>query len=72
VATETTGDLGQAQVQQRRDEAAEKGHFGEKPPGPANEEYSLRTGPKSPSALEATIMASEQQLKALKESGGDA
>jgi hypothetical protein len=45
-------DAGQAEVQRRSDEATEKGYFGTVPPGPANEEYSLESGPDSPSAYD--------------------
>jgi len=45
-------DAGQAEVQAKFDEAAEKGYFGEVPPGPPNEAYSLESGPDSPNALE--------------------
>lgn len=46
------GDLGAAEVQAKFDEAADKGYFGEVPPGPPNEAYSLESGPDSPNALE--------------------
>ena len=46
------GDAGQAEVQRRSDEAAEKGYIGSVPDGPPNEAYSLESGPDSPSAAE--------------------
>lgn len=45
-------DLGQAEVQKKADEAQEKGYYGEAPPGPPNEAYSLKSGPDSPSHAE--------------------
>jgi hypothetical protein len=45
-------DAGQAEVQKKFDEANDKGHFGHKPDGPANKEYSLLTGPDSPGAFD--------------------
>lgn len=69
-AQETQGDMGQAEVQEKRDEMAEKGHWGEKPPGPDNEAYSLKSGPDSPSALEAATLSAERRLKAMR--GSDA
>jgi hypothetical protein len=41
-------DAGQAELQRRDDEATEKGYIGEKPAGPDNEEWSLQSGPDSP------------------------
>lgn len=41
-------DLGQAEVQQKVDEATRKGYVGSVPDQPANEEYSLATGPDAP------------------------
>jgi len=45
-------DAGQDQVQKHFDEAAEKGYFGERPPGLPNERYSLESGPEAPTAAE--------------------
>jgi hypothetical protein len=41
-------DLGQAELQRRSDEASAKGYLGEKPDGPDNSEWSLESGPDSP------------------------
>lgn len=57
-------DLGQAEVQQERDEAAEKGHVGVKYSD--NAPYTLRTGPESPSAFEANIAAAEKRAETLR------
>lgn len=67
-----TDDAGQADMQAKRDADAEKGHFGEKPPGPDNSEYTLQTGADSPSALDASVTAAERRAKQLRESGSDA
>ena len=67
-----TEDLGQAEMQAKRDADVEKGHWGEKPPGPDNAEYTLKTGPDSPSALDASVTAAERRAKALRESGSNA
>lgn len=45
-------DLGQAEVQEKADEANKQGYYGEVPPGPPNSAYSLQSGPDSPSHLE--------------------
>lgn len=52
-------DSGEAEVQAKFDEANEKGYFGEVPPGPPNEAYSLETGPDSPNALDEAAAAAE-------------
>ena len=44
----TSEDAGQAEVQAKFDEAAEKGYFGTVPPQPPNEAYSLQSGPDAP------------------------
>lgn len=51
-AKKSTQDAGQAEVQKRFDEAAEKGYFGERPPGLPNERYSLESGPDAPTHAE--------------------
>lgn len=48
-------DAGQAEAQKIQDQAEDKGHFGEKPESKfSNEDFSLKTGPDSPSAAEQT------------------
>lgn len=41
-------DAGQAEVQEKFDEAAEKGYFGTAPDATPNENYSLQTPPDAP------------------------
>lgn len=45
-------DAGQAEVQRRSDEAAEKGYIGVVPPQPPNEAWSLESGADSPTVTE--------------------
>jgi len=46
-------DAGQAEVQKRADKVTEKGYIGTLPEGrPDNKEWSLETGPDSPTAAE--------------------
>jgi hypothetical protein len=49
----------------RWEEALEKGYFGEVP-GPDRDQYTLKTGPDSPSAAEELVAAAEQRVKDLK------
>ena len=46
--TKKGGDAGQAEVQEKFDAAAEKGHFGFTPDPTPNENYSLETPPDAP------------------------
>lgn len=45
---DTAGDAGQAELQKKFDEAAEKGYFGETPDDTPNENYTLRTKADAP------------------------
>lgn len=54
-------DAGQAEVQAKFDEAAEKGYFGTVPPGPPNEAYSLESGPDAPTQLEEREAAAKAE-----------
>jgi len=56
-------DLGAAQVKSARDEAREKGYEGTSPTEGQNERYSLKSGPKSPSAAEVQAQAAETRAK---------
>lgn len=49
----------------------DKGYIGEKVDPRPNEDYSLESGPDSPSALDAAIDASEGRTEALRASAGD-
>lgn len=52
-ATKKSDDAGQAEVQAKADEITDKGYSGVLPEGrPDNKEWSLETGPKSPTAAE--------------------
>lgn len=51
-------------------EAEEKGYFGETHSPFDNDEFTLRTGPDSPTALDQEIASSEARVKALKSSKG--
>lgn len=44
-------EVGADQVTEAADQDRERGYRGEVPPGPANEEYSLESGPESPGPL---------------------
>ncbi len=53
MATKKNDDAGEAEVQANVDEAEEKGYYGTLPEGrPDNSEWSLETGPDSPTAEE--------------------
>jgi hypothetical protein len=70
VATEKKGaDAGQAEVQNQYDEAVKQGFLGSKSPAAIpNKEYTLQSGPDSPSPLEEHIGITEQRLAAQKAS----
>ena len=60
-------DLGQAELQAKADEAAEKGYIGSTPDPFPNEAYSLQSGPDSPTIVEqqaAILDARTQDAKA--------
>lgn len=58
-----SGDFGQSEVKQSFDEAQEKGYFGTEVDPIPNKEYSLETGPDSPTAAD--------QREALRKAEGD-
>lgn len=61
-----------AQASAKEAEAAqEKGYFGETHSPFENDEFSLRTGPDSPTALDQEIAVHEARVEALKNSRGD-
>lgn len=55
-------DLGQAEVESARDKARKQGYEGTSPSTVPNEEFSLETGPDSPSAAELHVAAAEQRI----------
>lgn len=59
-------DVGQAEVQSKRDEAREKGYEGNVPDEQPNSAYSLQSGPDSPSAAEVQAAALAQRAEAAK------
>jgi hypothetical protein len=73
VAAKEKADAGQAEVQNTYDEAAKRGYFGEVPDQPANKEYTLQTGPDSPTAFDEHVSINEARIKAQKASpaGGE-
>ena len=65
-------DAGQAQVQRTFDEAHEKGYMGERPAGSIdNREYTLLSGPDSPSPLEEHLAIHDARKSAMEASKGD-
>lgn len=63
MATKDKQDVGQAEVQSVRDKAREQGYEGYSPSPVPNSEFSLATGPDSPSAGELTALGLEQRVK---------
>jgi hypothetical protein len=62
-------DAGQSEVKDMYEEAQKKGFFGVSPSPIENKEYSLETGPKSPSAFDGHVAHAEALLKQQKEAG---
>jgi len=61
-AKEKQEDVGQAEVQAARDKAREQGYEGSSPSTIPNKEFSLETGPDSPSAAQMLVAAAEARL----------
>lgn len=62
-------DAGQAEIQKTFDEAQAKGYLGSRPDGAIpNAEYTLQTGPDSPTPLEEHIVFNDQRTQAMKAS----
>lgn len=59
-------DVGQAEVQSERDKAREQGFEGTSAKPIPNSEYTLQSGPDSPSAVDAAVAIAEQRLRELK------
>jgi hypothetical protein len=68
MASRAKDDLGEAEVQKNVDEELEQGFRGEKVDPRPNSDYSLQSGPDSPSAHEQLQDAREAQIKDAKES----
>jgi hypothetical protein len=68
-ASKKQDDVGQAEVQGIRDKAREQGYEGYSPSTIPNKEFTLTTGPDSPSAAEQMVKAAEQNLNDLKARG---
>ncbi len=64
-AKQTKDDAGQAEVQAERDKAREQGYEGTSPSTIPNREFSLQTGPDSPSAHEQQLAAAKQRVEDL-------
>jgi hypothetical protein len=67
MAESKKADAGQAEVQDAFTEAQKKGFFGESPSPIPNKEYSLESGPESPSAFEGQVAHVKARLKTLEE-----
>jgi hypothetical protein len=64
-----SADAGQAELQKQQDEAEAKGFRGSRPEGAIpNKEYTLQSGPTSPTPLEEHIVFNEQRTRAMKAS----
>jgi len=59
-------------VEALREEAQERGFFGERPAGPGPDEYALTSGPDSPSALESIVASKRADIEALEATGEEA
>jgi hypothetical protein len=64
-------DKAAAKVAEMREKAQEVGFFGNRPEQPDNEEYSIQTGPDSPTAFDAAVASREADIEDLKASVGD-
>ncbi len=53
-------DSGEKEVQEKVDEANEKGFYGTTPPGPPDEAYALPSGPDAPTVLDERAAAQDQ------------
>jgi hypothetical protein len=67
--TKAKADAGQAELQKIQDEAEAKGYRGDRPDGAIpNREYTLQSGPTSPTPLEEHLNFNEQRTRAMKAS----
>ena len=57
-----------AKIKDALAEARERGFIGERPGGPAHEEYALPSGPDSPSAGESLLASAEANVEAMRTS----
>lgn len=55
------GDAGQAEVQAKFDEAADKGYFGSTPDDTPNENYTLRTKAEAPTPENTRVHPSKEK-----------
>lgn len=61
--TKKGADAGQAEAQSTYDEAAKQGFFGEKPASAIpNREYTLQSGPDSPTPFEEHVVINERRI----------